>query len=73
MPQTDARQFAAFHVPGSPLILFNVWDVGGARAVARAGARAIATSSASVAEANGLADGEQVTIGIRDGERPADR
>jgi len=57
-----ARRFADLHVPGNPLVLFNAWDAGSAQAVARAGAKAIATSSASVAESNGLADGEEVTF-----------
>ena len=43
------RAFAALHVPGDPLILFNAWDAGSAKAVAEAGAKAIATGSASVA------------------------
>lgn len=54
--------FARLHVPGEPLVLFNVWDAGSAKAVARAGAKAIATSSASVAEANGLTDGQEVAM-----------
>jgi 2-methylisocitrate lyase-like PEP mutase family enzyme len=57
-----ARSFAALHVPGDPLVLFNVWDAGSARAVAAAGARAIATGSASVAMANGFADGQEVPM-----------
>lgn len=61
--RTDqARQFAALHVAGEPLVLFNAWDAGSAQAIARGGAKAIATSSASVAEANGLTDGEEVAI-----------
>ena len=56
------QRFAALHVPGSPLVLFNVWDAGSAQAVAKSGARAIATGSASVAMANGFGDGEQVPI-----------
>lgn len=36
-----AREFAQLHVPGSPLILYNVWDAGSAQAVERAGAKAI--------------------------------
>lgn len=51
--------FAALHVPGDPLILFNVWDAGSARAVAEAGAKAIATGSHAVAEASGYRDGEE--------------
>jgi 2-methylisocitrate lyase-like PEP mutase family enzyme len=56
------QRFAALHVPGDPFVLFNVWDVGSATAVAKAGASAIATGSASVAMANGFGDGEQVPI-----------
>jgi methylisocitrate lyase len=48
------------HVPGQPLVLFNIWDAGGARAVAATGAKAIATGSWSVANANGFADGERL-------------
>lgn len=55
-----AEQFLALHVPGKPLILFNIWDAGSAKAVAAAGAPALATGSWSVAGANGFADGEQV-------------
>ncbi len=43
--------FAALHVPGDPLVLFNIWDAGSAKAVAAAGAKAIATGSYGVAEA----------------------
>jgi 2-methylisocitrate lyase-like PEP mutase family enzyme len=57
-----ARSFAALHRPGDPLVLFNVWDAGSARAVAAAGAKAIATGSASVAMANGFGDGEEVSM-----------
>lgn len=56
------RRFAALHVPGDPLVLFNIWDVGSALAVAKSGASALATGSASVAMANGFGDGEQVPI-----------
>jgi 2-methylisocitrate lyase-like PEP mutase family enzyme len=57
-----ARQFRELHVPGTPLVLFNVWDAGSAKAVTAGGAKAIATSSWSVAHANGLADGEQLPL-----------
>ena len=33
-----AEQFRGLHVPGRPLILFNIWDAGGAKAVASGGA-----------------------------------
>ena len=61
-PNDHASEFAALHVPGNPLVLFNAWDAGSAQAIARAGAKAVATSSASVAEANGLTDGEEVAM-----------
>lgn len=57
-----AEQFRALHIPGRPLVLFNIWDAGSTRAVAAAGARAIATGSWSVANANGFADGEYTPI-----------
>ena len=50
--------FKALHVPGDPLVLFNIWDAGSAKAVAKAGAKAIATGSFGVAESQGFADGE---------------
>jgi 2-methylisocitrate lyase-like PEP mutase family enzyme len=65
MSQTEkARAFAALHVPGDPLILFNVWDAGSALAVTRAGAKAIASGSASVAGAYGVEDGEDVPMEV---------
>jgi 2-methylisocitrate lyase-like PEP mutase family enzyme len=54
--------FAALHVPGDPVILYNIWDVGSALAVVKAGAMALATGSHPVADANGWPDGEQVPI-----------
>jgi len=59
-----AELFRGLHVPGKPLILFNVWDVGSAKAIASAGAKAIATSSWSVAAANGFADGEHIPLAL---------
>jgi len=54
--------FAALHVPGEPVVLYNIWDVGSALAVASAGAKALATGSHPVADASGWPDGEQVPI-----------
>lgn len=59
---TRFEQFAGLHVPGDPIVLYNVWDVGSAHAVAAAGAKALATGSHPVADASGFADGEQVPI-----------
>src|SRR4051794_34074483 len=57
-----AELFRALHVAGNPLVLFNIWDAGSAKAVAAAGVKAIATGSWSVANANGFADGEHVPL-----------
>jgi 2-methylisocitrate lyase-like PEP mutase family enzyme len=54
--------FAGLHVPGDPVILYNIWDVGSALAVVSAGAKALATGSHPVADANGWPDGQQVPI-----------
>ena len=56
------EDFAKLHVPGDPLVLFNVWDPGSAAAVAKTGAKAIATGSASVSMAFGFGDGEEVPL-----------
>lgn len=61
---SNAAAFAALHIPGDPVILYNVWDVGSAHAVVRAGARALATGSHPVADANGWADGQNVPLDI---------
>ena len=55
-----AEQFRALHLRGKPLVLLNVWDAGSAKAVAAGGAKAITTSSWSVANSNGFADGERI-------------
>src|SRR5215213_10469837 len=59
---TKFDSFAALHVPGDPVVLYNIWDVGSAHAVVAAGAKALATGSHPVADANGWPDGEQVPI-----------
>jgi 2-methylisocitrate lyase-like PEP mutase family enzyme len=55
-----AETFAALHVQGDPLIIFNVWDAGTANEAKRFGAKAIATGSYAVAQANGFDDGEKL-------------
>lgn len=64
MPDQSARAdaFRTLHVPGRPLVLYNVWDVGSARAVAGSGAPALATGSWSVAAAQGYPDGERMPL-----------
>ena len=58
----DYADFAALHVPGAPLVLYNIWDPGSAEVVARAGARAIATGSHPVGDAAGFGDGQKVPL-----------
>jgi 2-methylisocitrate lyase-like PEP mutase family enzyme len=38
-----AKEFAALHVKGRPVLLYNAWDAGSAKAIVRAGAKAVAT------------------------------
>lgn len=65
MPQFEKAQlFADLHVSGDPLVLYNIWDVGSARAVVDAGAQAIATASWAVAAANGFRDGEKILLNL---------
>jgi 2-methylisocitrate lyase-like PEP mutase family enzyme len=53
-----AKAFAALHVKGAPLVLYNCWDAGSAAAITAGGAPVIATGSWAVAAAQGFADGE---------------
>jgi 2-methylisocitrate lyase-like PEP mutase family enzyme len=57
-----AKRFAELHMKGAPLLLYNAWDAGSAKSILEAGAPAIATSSWSVAEAQGYRDGEAIPI-----------
>ena len=59
---TKFEQFAALHEPGNPVIFYNIWDVGSALAVVAAGAKALATGSHPVADANGWPVGQNVPI-----------
>jgi 2-methylisocitrate lyase-like PEP mutase family enzyme len=56
------KAFGDLHVPGNPLILYNIWDAGSARAVSEAGAKAIATGSWGVANSLGYKDGETLPL-----------
>jgi 2-methylisocitrate lyase-like PEP mutase family enzyme len=56
------KQFAALHIKGKPVILYNAWDAGSAKAILEAGAKVIATSSWAVAEAHGYRDGEAIPM-----------
>jgi 2-methylisocitrate lyase-like PEP mutase family enzyme len=57
-----AQLFARLHVKGDPLVLFNVWDAGSAKAVESIGAQALATGSWSVATADGYIDAESIPL-----------
>jgi 2-methylisocitrate lyase-like PEP mutase family enzyme len=56
------EQFAALHVPGDPVVLYNIWDPGSAQAVAGAGAKALATGSHPVGDASGYGDAHKVPL-----------
>jgi len=58
----DFATFAALHVPGDPVVLYNIWDTGSALAVAAAGAKALATGSHPVGDAAGFGDGQKVPL-----------
>lgn len=60
--EEKAKRFAQLHVKGTPVLLYNAWDAGSARSILEAGAKAIATSSWSVAAAQGYQDGEAIPM-----------
>src|ERR1700759_5279091 len=51
-----ARRLRELHQIGRPLLLVNVWDAAGARAVRAAGSPAIGTSSVAMAATRGGTD-----------------
>ena len=58
-----AELLRSLHVPGTPLILTNVWDAVTARIVAAApGVKALATASHAISFAHGVDDGEGLTV-----------
>ena len=56
-----AERLRELHRPGDPLVLVNAWDAASARLVVRAGARAVATSSAAAAYMLGYPDGQAIS------------
>ena len=58
---TKADTFRALHHGSRVLLLANAWDVAGARILEKAGAPAIATTSAGVAFALGYPDGQKIS------------
>ncbi|QYH35001.1 isocitrate lyase/phosphoenolpyruvate mutase family protein [Salinibacterium sp. M195] len=62
-PAARAELLRSLHAPGTPLIVSNVWDAITARIVAEApGVRALATASHAISFANGVSDGEGLTV-----------
>src|SRR5690606_27996053 len=61
---SKAALFHRLHVKGRPVVLYNIWDPGSAKAVAAAGAQALATGSAPVAMAFDFPDGEQIPLDL---------
>jgi len=59
---TKAGRFAALHIKGCPLVLYNAWDAASAKAICDAEAPALATSSWALAAAHGYADGEIIPM-----------
>ena len=59
-----ARDFTDLHVPGTPVVLYNIWDAGGAKAIVEAGAKAVATGSWSVAAAHGYPDRQAIPLDL---------
>ena len=63
--QTDkAAKFASLHIPGNPVVIYNVWDAGSAAAVTLGGAKVIGTGSWSVAAAQGYPDGQALPLSM---------
>jgi len=62
MPQDDpkAERFARLHREPGILVLPNAWDAGSAILIAEAGFSALATTSAGIAFAKGLPDGQRL-------------
>lgn len=60
MSDNPFNTFKQLHSQQQPLVLMNIWDAASAAMVQQLGARALATSSASLAWANGYADGEDL-------------
>lgn len=57
-----AKHFRELHYSEQPLIIANAWDIGSAKQLASMGFKAIATSSAALADTQGYSDGEQIPL-----------
>ncbi len=58
----NAELLKSLHLKGDPLIVFNIWDAGSAKALQEIGAKVIATGSWSVAAAHGYDDREKLPL-----------
>src|SRR6266705_5149059 len=56
--QERCNRLRSLHVPGTPLVLPNAWDVASAKAVVAAGFPVVATTSGGVAATLGYEDHE---------------
>lgn len=56
----QAKLFRELHHSEKPLIIANAWDVGSAKQLAAMGFKAVATSSAALADTQGYNDGEEI-------------
>jgi 2-methylisocitrate lyase-like PEP mutase family enzyme len=52
-----AERFGTLHVPGTPLLMPNAWDIGSAKLFASVGFEALATTSGGFAASQGRLDG----------------
>lgn len=62
MFESHLDTFRKLHSQSSPLMLVNVWDAASAAVVQASGAKALATSSASLAWSLGYADGGELPV-----------
>ena len=62
MTNQQFRLFKNLHKQFKPLILLNSWDAASSVMLQQIGVKAIATSSASLAWANGYADGSHLPL-----------
>lgn len=56
--------FSQLHYSGEPLLIGNVWDVASAKVFEELGFKAIATSSAAIANSMGYEDGQNMPFGL---------
>jgi 2-methylisocitrate lyase-like PEP mutase family enzyme len=65
-PDEPATRFRSLHVPGTPLLMPNAWDVGSAVLFASLGFEALATTSGGFAATRGRLDGSMTREEVLD-------